>query len=191
MNIKPLIMIAGKSAVGKSSLVEDICKELDLKAIPSYTTRQKRFKNEKGHTFVSDAEYDKLKNIVAENTFCGNRYCVTADQINNPEYTLYIVDCKGIESFKEMYNGNRPVHTVQILCDEKIRVERLKHRYAKICKDEIETLNKVIDRMIADNEEFSDIDKLTTYCIRNTFDYEDSYKKFKDLIVTLLHIDGD
>ena len=86
---KPLIMILGKSASGKSSLVDRACKELGLKAIPSYTTRKPRYDGEQGHTFVTDEEYGELKDIIAENTFCGNKYCVTLEQIENPEYTLY------------------------------------------------------------------------------------------------------
>ena len=183
---KPLIMILGKSASGKSSLVDRACKELGLKAIPSYTTRKPRYEGEQGHTFVTDEEYGELKDIIAENTFCGNKYCVTLEQIENPEYTLYVIDCKGVECFKQMYKGNRKVYTVQITCDEKIRVERLKHRYAKICKDEIETLNKVIERLIADSEEFEDIDRIATYCVRNTFDFDDSFKQFKQLISMFL-----
>lgn len=183
---KPLIMILGKSASGKSSLVEQLCKDMNLKAIPSYTTRKPRYDNEQGHTFVTNEEYSELKDIIAENTFCGNRYCVTLDQIENPEYTLYVIDCKGVECFRQMYKGNRKILTVQITCDEKIRVERLKHRYAKISKNEIETLNKVIERLVADNDEFGDIDRIATYCIDNTFDFEESYRQFKELITTFL-----
>ena len=186
MNDSPLIMIMGKSASGKSSLVERICSELNLKAIPSYTTRKPRYEGEQGHTFVTDTEYANLKNIIAENTFCNNKYCVTEEQVDNPEYSLYVVDCKGVESFRNTYQGKRKVFTVQIVCDEKIRVERLKHRYAKICKNEAETLNKVIDRLVADIEEFSDIDRIATYYVNNTFDFEDSYRQFKELILEFL-----
>lgn len=184
--MKPLILVVGKSASGKSSLVERACKELSLKAISSYTTRKPRYEGEQGHTFVTDEEYSELKNIIAENTFCGNKYCVTLEQIENPEYNLYVIDCKGIEFLKQAYKGNRQMYTVQITCDEKIRVERLKHRYSKICKDEIETLNKVIERLIADSEEFEDIDRIATYCVRNTFDFDDSFKQFKQLITMFL-----
>ena len=187
MKNNALIMILGKSASGKSTLVEQLCKDLNIKAIPSYTTRQPRYENEQGHTFVTDEEYNQLKNIIAENTFCGNRYCVTQEQIDNTEYSLYVVDCKGVESFKQLYKGNRKVYTVQITCDEKIRVERLKHRYAKISKNELDTLKKVIDRLIADNEEFSDIDRIATYCIDNTFDFEESYRQFKELVMTFIN----
>lgn len=187
MSNQPLMMIVGKSASGKSSLVERICTELNLKAIPSYTTRKPRYENEQGHTFISDEEYSHLENIIAENTFCNNKYCVTEEQVDNPEYSLYVVDCKGIESFKNTYKGTRKIYTIQISCDEKIRVERLKHRYAKISKNEVEMLNKVIDRLVADNDEFGDIDRIATYCIDNTFDFEDSYRKFKELILEFLN----
>lgn len=189
--MKPLIMIVAKSASGKSTLVERACKDLGIQAIPSYTTRKPRYENEQGHTFVTNEEYGELKDIIAENTFCGNKYCVTLDQIENPEYCLYVIDCKGIECFKQTYKGSRKIYTVQIVCDEKIRVERLKHRYAKICKNEIETLNKVIERLIADSEEFGDIDRVATYCIDNTFDFEESYRQFKELIMTFLNSEDE
>lgn len=184
---KPLIMIIGKSASGKSTLVERICEELNLKAIPSYTTRKPRYEGEPGHTFVNDEEYSHLEDVVAENTFCGNKYCVTEEQVDNPDYTLYVVDCKGVESFNNTYKGSRKIFTLQIVCDEKIRVERLKHRYAKISKNEVEMLNKVIDRLVADSEEFSEVDRIATYYIDNTFDFEDSYRRFKELIMEFLN----
>lgn len=183
---KPLILVLGKSAAGKSSLVERTCTELGLKAIPSYTTRKPRYDKEQGHTFVTAEEYSELKDIIAENTFCGNKYCVTLEQIENPEYSLYVIDCKGVESFRQSYKGNRKIYTVQIACDEKIRAERLKHRYAKISKDELDTLRKVIERLVADNEEFTDIDRIATYCIDNTFDFEESYRQFKELVAKFL-----
>lgn len=184
---KPLILICGKSAVGKSSLVERACDVLNIKAIPSYTTRKPRYKDEQGHTFITNEDYVQLKDIIAENTFCGNKYCVTLDQIENPEYSLYVVDCHGIECMKKKYDGNRQIYIVQIECDEKIRVERLKCRYSKICKNEVETLNKVIERLIADTEEFENIGTLATYCIKNTFDFDESFEQFKELLVMLLN----
>lgn len=183
---KPLIFVAGKSACGKSTLVDRACKELDLKAIPSYTTRKPRYKGEQGHTFVSNEEYDNLEGIIAENTFCGNRYCITEAQINDSQYAFYVVDCTGIKAFNEKYEGDRPVYTVQVACDEKIRVERLKHRYSKVCENETEMLKKVIDCLVSDNEEFREIDDLTTYYIDNSFSMESSYEKFKKLIMTFI-----
>lgn len=191
MSKNPLIMVVGKSACGKSTLVERACKELGLKAIPSYTTRKPRFENEEGHTFITNDEYDCLENKVAENTFCGNRYCVTAEQADDPQYSLYVVDCAGIKAFKENYQGNRDVYTIQIACDEKIRVERLKHRYSKVCENETEMLRMVIDRLVSDSEEFRDIDDITTYYIDNSFSVDSSYDKFKKLIMTFIGEDKD
>lgn len=190
MNENPLIMIAGRSACGKSTLVERACKDMSLQAIPSYTTRKARYDGEQGHTFVTDEEYDLLENRVAENSFCSNRYCVTAEQIDNPAYTFYVVDCEGIRSFNRNYAGKRPVYTVQIGCDERIRVERLKHRYSKICQNEVEMLNKVLDRVVADNKEFGELDDLTTYYIDNSFDEESSYAKFKELVTRIMKGDN-
>jgi len=183
-----MCVLMGKSASGKSSLVEKACKDLGIKAIPSYTTRPPRYDGEEGHTFVTDEQYSKLKDIIAENNFCGKKYCVTLDQIENPEYSLYVCDCTGLKALKEMYAGERTICPIQITCDEKIRAERLKHRYAKISKNEVETLQKVIDRLVADADEFRDIDDLSVYCVDNTFSFEDSYNQFRELLCTLLGI---
>lgn len=187
--MKPLIVILGRSACGKSSLVDRACKDLNLDVIPSYTTRAPRYEGEKGHTFVTDEQYGKLKDIIAENTFCGKKYCVTLDQINNPDYSLYVCDCTGLQLLQTMYEGDRQIVPVQITCEEKMRAERLKHRYAKISKDETEMLQKVIDRLVADASEFANIDDYCVYCVDNTFSFEDSYNQFRELLTTLLRLE--
>ena len=59
---KPLFCILGASASGKSTLVQILEKEFNMKQIPSYTTRPPRFKGEEGHTFVSEKEFKALLN---------------------------------------------------------------------------------------------------------------------------------
>ena len=59
---KPLFCILGASASGKSTLVQMLEKEFNMKQIPSCTTRLPRYEGETGHTFVSEKEFKALLN---------------------------------------------------------------------------------------------------------------------------------
>lgn len=107
MKYKPIVLIVGASGSGKSSLVEELEKNYGFKAIPSYTTRKPRTPNEKGHTFVTDEEFDRLENVIAYAETTGARYCVTEEQFDNEEYNLYVIDNSGLEYLKRFYEGQR------------------------------------------------------------------------------------
>ena len=55
-----IILLAGKSGSGKSSVVEYLYKKYGLREVLSYTTRPKRSKNDNTHIFVTDEEFDRI-----------------------------------------------------------------------------------------------------------------------------------
>lgn len=123
--MKPIVLIVGSSGSGKSTLVEELESHYGLKAIPSYTTRPPRYKNEKGHTFVSNEQFDNLNNIIAYAETTGARYCVTQDMFENEDYTLYVIDNSGIKYLKKNYKGQRPMYVAFITCPMRQRYERI------------------------------------------------------------------
>lgn len=101
--MKNIYLIVGQSGSGKTTIVNCLEEKYGLKSIQSYTTRPKRSDDETGHIFISDEEYDKLTNIVANTEFCGYRYCVQAEQIDNND--LYVIDSVGVKTLKVLYKG--------------------------------------------------------------------------------------
>lgn len=90
--------IVGPSGSGKSTVVEKL-NQLGYKSPDSYTTRPKRTPDEKGHTFITKEEYDKLENKVATTCFNGYYYCVTKEMLEGCDY--YIIDPAGVKTLKE------------------------------------------------------------------------------------------
>ena len=150
--MKPIILICGESGSGKSTLAEELEIQCGFKAIPSYTTRPPRYENEKGHTFITNEEFDKLNNIIAYAETTGARYCVTQEMFENEDYSVYVIDNSGIKYLKENYKGDRPMYVVYITCP-------LRQRYERMIKRPIEDpIGFALERIVHDAIEFNDID---------------------------------
>ena len=112
--MKPILLLVGASASGKTTLAEDLEKKCGIKAIPSYTTRPPRYSGEKGHIFVTENEFDKLTDILAYAETGGYRYAVTKEMFENEQYSLYVIDNTGVQYLKKHYLGNRPWYVAYI-----------------------------------------------------------------------------
>lgn len=132
MRDKPIILVCGASASGKSTLAEDLEKKCGHKAIPSYTTRPPRFSSEKGHTFITDEEFDKLEDILAYAETGGYRYAVTKRMFEDEQYSVYVIDNTGIKYLKEHYNGERPWYVAHITAPLMQRFNRMMERQGDI-----------------------------------------------------------
>ena len=100
---KTIALFIGPSGSGKTTVAEYLVKHYGFTQIESYTTRPPRFDGEVGHIFVSNEEFDQLKDFVAYTEFDGNRYAATAEQVESND--IYVVDVAGAEYFKEKYKG--------------------------------------------------------------------------------------
>lgn len=144
-------LIVGASGSGKDTLTQKLSEQYDMKAVKSYTTRHPRYEGEDTHIFVSQEEFDQLKDIVAYTEFHGHRYCATAEQIDNCD--LYVIDPKGVEFFKEKYH-NKPCKIIYLRVSLSERYERMKARVIDKGTDFKEAVETAIDRILNDVEEF-------------------------------------
>lgn len=154
-----IYLIVAPSGAGKTTVTELLESKYGLKPIQSYTTRPPRFDGETGHTFVLDEEFDKLTDIVVYTEFAGNRYCATAEQVE--ENDLYVIDPKGVEFFKEHYskehyNDSKQVKIIYIESDMTTRYERMKQRAEDSGSTYLESVDYSLKRIVNDVGEFYD-----------------------------------
>ena len=126
--MRPLLCVLGASGSGKSTLCVELEKRYGLKSIPSYTTRQPRFEGEQGHTFITEDEFDKLKDILAYAKTDNCRYAVTKEMFEDEQYSIYVVDTSGLLYLYDHYRGDRPIISVFIDSDVYDRFNRMVNR---------------------------------------------------------------
>ena len=149
-----IFLIVGCSGSGKTTITEQLEQKYGLKSIQSYTTRKPRYEGETGHIFISDEEFDKLTDMVAYTEFAGNRYCATAEQVENND--LYIIDPKGIEFFMKSYKGSKTPKVIFISSNLTTRYERMVGRAETKGKSHQEAIESSLTRIVNDAEEFYD-----------------------------------
>lgn len=179
---KPLFCILGASASGKSTLVQKLEIELNMKQIASYTTRPPRYDGEAGHTFVTDEEFQNLNDIVAYNYYLNNHYGVTSQQIDDEAHDLYVVDQTGLNELKEKYKGDRKIYSVYIDCLPINRYDRLFDRYFKMCQNSLVATNRAMERIKQDEIEFENCNLVVDYVITNNDNIETAYDELKNYI---------
>ena len=120
--MKPLILcITGKSGSGKTTLADWLENNLDAPTIQSRTDRKPRFKLERGHTFVSEEEFDSynIDDMIALTTFGGRRYCCLKEDIK--PLNTYVIDEKGILFLKEHHDDIYRIKTLYVHRQERLR----------------------------------------------------------------------
>ena len=151
---KYIFLIVGCSGSGKTTITEQLEQKYGLKSIQSYTTRKPRYEGETGHIFISDEEFDKLTDMVAYTEFAGNRYCATAEQVENND--LYIIDPKGVDFFMKAYKGSKTPKIIFISSNLTTRYERMVGRAETKGKSHQEAIESSLTRIVNDAEEFYD-----------------------------------
>lgn len=123
----PLYLFVGKSASGKTTVADILCDKLGFEAIQSYTTRQKRYDGETGHTFITDEEFDKLQDIIAYTEYNGHRYCATKTQLDLAD--IYVVDVPGVETLLSKYQSDRQIVVIYFNANIRTRIDRMIERH--------------------------------------------------------------
>ena len=149
-----IFLIVGVSGSGKTTIVEQLEQKYGLKSIQSYTTRSKRHENETGHIFVTDDEFDKLTDFVGYTEFAGNKYCATSAQVETND--LYVIDPKGVDYFREHYNGNKTVKVIYIDSPVSVVYERMLQRAVENDVNYVEAVDSALARIENDVIEFAD-----------------------------------
>lgn len=122
-----ICLIVGESGSGKTTMSNLLSEYGNLNVLESYTTRPERYKDEKGHVFVTDEDYELLKpNICAFTEFDGYKYWATNDQVDKSD--VYVIDPAGIDYFKNQYRGEKHVVVVYLKVDKKERKRRMLNR---------------------------------------------------------------
>ena len=137
---RPILLITGKSGVGKDTIADFLCKSYGYTKVKSYTTRPPRYEGEDTHIFVSRSAFNELSNRVAYTNRNGVEYCATAAQANNSD--IYIIDPPGIEYFLEQYRSRRKIIIIEVTCPESQRIGRVLNRSTKGAK-ELQDRNKL------------------------------------------------
>ena len=124
--------IIGRTASGKSTIVNAVAKDLNLKILKSYTTRARR-QNEIGdncdHTFISADDVDKYRNdIVAYTERAGYCSFATKEQLMNSD--IYIINPSGFSDLIESTKDIPDLRLVDIWidCDSDQLIARSKNR---------------------------------------------------------------
>lgn len=99
MSKKTIFLVAGRSAVGKSSLVHAVCEKTGLVPVKSYATRQPRpgeTSENSDHIFISEEDVAGYENdMVAYTEINGVKYFVTREILDKSD--IYVIDPAGIK----------------------------------------------------------------------------------------------
>lgn len=167
-------LIVAPSGTGKDTVVNRLCKDLNMTKVKSYTTRPRRPNDPQdvdNHIFISRTEYWKLRGKVATTIFNGHCYCATADQIDNNDF--YIVDPDGIFEIKKRYGGRKKLKVIALAVEDSVRIQRM--------KDRGDTRNQIVSRTAYDDGAFIDYTEYADITIPN-YDLEECVEDIKTYI---------
>lgn len=102
---KTIICIVGASGSGKTVASLHLKNKLGIDTIVSYTTRPMRKFETDGleHNFVSEDAMPPFEEMLAYTFFGGYHYWTSIDQLKN-EYTVYVIDEKGLDFLQERFS---------------------------------------------------------------------------------------
>ena len=182
-----IIVIVGKMASGKTSVVKNIMKsELGekLSRVITYTTRPKRVGEVEGYdynfidyeSFATNVDAficQELYDIVGIGP---TYYGVSVDSFEEDKNYLIVLNPTGYKEIKH-YFGDR-VHGIYIMASRKSRYERYISR--DVLNEDI--INEAKRRMKTDEEHFDELEYEIEDIVINNSTYEDMYNKVEKII---------
>lgn len=125
--MQPLYLFVGKSASGKTTIANLLEENYNYKPVESYTTRPPRYVGERGHTFVSENEFDNLEDLAAYTEYNGHKYGTTNEQLDSCD--LYVIDVPGVETLLERYTTDREIYIIYFDSNVHTRILRMIDRH--------------------------------------------------------------
>lgn len=186
--IHTLLLVLGKSASGKDTLVNHLCSRTGLKAITSYTTRPRRTNEGETHIFADKVTYEQMKqkgNIAAYTEIAGNIYWTTIDQLY--ENDIYIIDFNGEKTLRSLNLPGLRLVSVYINVPDDVREERALNKrgddrliFRKRCIDENSQFREMLKNADFDYA-ISNISEAKAYSVlRHISDIEGIWKNKED-----------
>lgn len=161
-----IVLLVGESGSGKTTVANFFENNCGMQQVKSYTTRPKRFPKEDNHTFVSESEFSKLRNLIAYTKFDGYEYCATAQQVDDSD--LYVIDPAGVHYFYSKYTGDKIPFVVYLSVPEEVRTERMLKRG--------DSMDSVQQRIQNDDESFKSAHKIAHLVVDGTKPVSDIVK---------------
>lgn len=154
-----LVVILGKSASGKDTLVKYLSHYFRYDKIVTFTSRPIREgeTNKIDYNFVTSKEFKKMisdDKFVEYCSFVGWYYGTTKDSLKNTENSIVILNPSGFHSLK---NLNIPFVSIYIDCPDKVRLCRSIRRG--------DDSTEVVRRKITDDNDFLGIEKQVDYIV--------------------------
>lgn len=166
---KPYFVIVGRSASGKTGLMQQLCKDLQLRPTPHVTTRQPR-DTDVEYSFVTKETFKQLP-LLDSVEYCGNFYGIVKDVVDTTD--IVIVEPHGVSSIREYLAAKgRPVYVVGISVSEHTAYGRMIMRDKVADEDRImndsilfsdERMNEVCDAVFQDYDMFRDYQSVLDY----------------------------
>ena len=191
-----LVILCGKSGVGKSTVKDMIVRRGILPNAISTTTRQRRENEVEGgdYQFVSLEEFLKMDNnnellestdyYIPNEGYVGYGLPKKNVDLNKSSY-ITILNPHGIEQlFKEM--NREDVLVIYIKRNDHDRVIDYLNREKG--KDVKKVLENCLERYIRDETDFRNMDLLADYIVENNGDIQDLFQEVVDIIVKELYM---
>lgn len=159
------IILIGKTATGKDTVANELCKRYGYKLAKSHTTRPKRKNEGETHYFISEENYAKynFEERLAKTTINGYHYFLTPETIE--ESDIIIVEPKGLNALIDYF-----VYEVFLIfyidADEEKRKKAYEKRGSRISFEE---------RTDAENKRFQDFNHTLQIMKNIKLNTKDSY----------------
>lgn len=182
MSKKKIFLIVGRSCVGKSSLSRQVCADLGLKQVKSYTTRPMRPGEEDpdntDHIFITETEFSEYsEDIAAYTEINGYRYFTTKSVLQQSD--LYVIDPNGVKDLYERCPDEFEFIVIYITAPRVLGIIRAE------CRGDADVYAK---RVGAEDAQFTEFEMVANwdYCMSNNSAFYQGVDKLKHIIQTEL-----